>query len=92
MSLQSGSYVSKMLLPWRRKWGVRKWTYVVVRKKFRAENDVFSVVRFWIGEEVECYGGDVGGGDSGEFAFAGGGVDLALVADAWEVLAFGEVF
>ncbi len=71
---------------------MRKWAYVIIRKKFRAENGVFSVVRFWIGEEVECYGGDVGGRDSGEFAFAGGGVDLAFVADAWEVLAFRYVF
>lgn len=41
---------------------------------------------------MECYGGDVGGRDGGELAFAGGGVDLAFVADAWEVLAFRYVF
>ena len=90
--MRSGSYVSKMLLLWRKKWGMRKWAYVVIRKKFRAENGVFPVVRLWIGKEVECYGGDVGGRNGGEFACAGGGVDFAFVADAHEVLAFGKVF
>lgn len=69
-----------------------EWAYVIIRKEFGAENDVFSVVRLWIREKVECYGGDVGGRDNGKFAFARGGVDLAFAADVGEVLAFGEVF
>lgn len=75
-------------------YGIRsgEWAYVIIREELRAENDVFSVVRLWIREEVECYGGDVGGRDDGKFAFAGGGVDLAFAADVGEVLAFGEIF
>lgn len=78
-----------MLLLLHKKWrvGIRHHT-----KGVRAENDVFSVVRLWIREKVECYGGDVGGRDNGKFAFARGGVDLAFAADVGEVLAFGEVF
>ena len=53
---------------------------------------MFSVVRLGIGEEMDGYGGDIGDGDRGEFAFAGGGVDFAFVADAGEMLALREVF
>lgn len=73
-------------------WGMRNWAYVIVRKKIRAENDVFSVVRLRIGEEVDCYGGYVGGCDGAELAFAGGGVDFSFIADASAVVAFGDVF
>lgn len=43
-------------------------SYIVVREELRAQDNVVPVVRFWIGEEVERYGGDVCGSDGGEFS------------------------
>ena len=59
--------------------------YFVVIEEFRAEDNVVSVVRLGVGEEMGGYGGDIGGGNRGELAFAGGGVDFAFVADAGQV-------
>ena len=71
--------------------GRREQAYVVKRKKFGPEDDIVFVVRFWVREEMDGYGSDVGSGDEGELGFAAGGVDFAFVAGAGEMLVFGEI-